>query len=77
MMLQKMGAIIQINSNRSIEIIGVEKLHGAEVRVMPDRIEAVSYACMALGTRGEILFWGTARADDYIFECRQKDRWSV
>ena len=58
MMLQKMGAIIQINSNRSIEIIGVEKLHGAEVRVMPDRIEAASYACMALGTRGEIFVRG-------------------
>ncbi|MFC1787994.1 UDP-N-acetylglucosamine 1-carboxyvinyltransferase [Patescibacteria group bacterium] len=54
MMLQNMGAIIQINANRVIEIMGVEKLHGCEVRVMPDRIEAASYACMALGSRGEI-----------------------
>lgn len=54
MMLQKMGAIIQINSGRSYEIIGVEKLRGCEAVVMPDRIEAASFACMALGTKGDI-----------------------
>ena len=54
MMLQNMGAIIQINSGRHLEIIGVEKLHGCTVTTMPDRIEAASYACMALGTGGEI-----------------------
>lgn len=53
-MLQKMGAIIQINSGRSYEIIGVEKLRGCEATVMPDRIEAASFACMALGTKGDI-----------------------
>ncbi len=58
MMLQKMGAIIQINAGRSIEIIGVEKLDGAMMSVIPDRNEAVSYACMALGTRGEIFVRG-------------------
>ena len=58
MMLQKMGAIIQINSGRSIEIIGVEKLHGCDMAVMPDRIEAASYASMALGTHGEIFVRG-------------------
>jgi UDP-N-acetylglucosamine 1-carboxyvinyltransferase len=58
MMLQNMGAIIQINSGRSIEIIGVEKLHGTHVRVMPDRIEAASYGAMAIGTAGEIFVRG-------------------
>lgn len=58
MMLQNMGAMIQVNAGRSIEIIGVERLHGTTVRVMPDRIEAASYACMALGTRGEIFVRG-------------------
>ncbi len=58
MMLQNMGAVIQINSGRSIEIIGVEKLHGCEMTVMPDRIEAASYASLALGTRGEIFVKG-------------------
>jgi UDP-N-acetylglucosamine 1-carboxyvinyltransferase len=58
MMLQKMGAIIQINAGRNIEIVGVEKLRGCDMRVMPDRIEAASYACMALGTQGEIFVRG-------------------
>ena len=58
MMLQNMGAIIQINSGRNIEIFGVEKLHGTEVTVMPDRIEAASYGAMAIGTRGEIFVRG-------------------
>lgn len=58
MMLQNMGAIIQINSGRWIEIFGVDKLRGTEVTVMPDRMEAASYASMAIGTRGEILVHG-------------------
>lgn len=62
MMLQNMGAIIQINSGRWIEIFGVEKLRGTEVTVMPDRMEAASYASMAIGTRGEILVRGAEHA---------------
>jgi len=58
MMLQNMGAIIQINTGRHIEIIGVERLHGVDARVMPDRLEAASYACIALGTGGEIFVRG-------------------
>lgn len=58
MMLQNMGAIIQVNANRSIEIVGVEKMHGAEATVIPDRMEAASFACMALGTHGEIFVRG-------------------
>ncbi len=58
MMLQKMGAIIQLNAGRAIEIIGVESLHGTEAIVMNDRNEAASYASMALGTRGELFVRG-------------------
>ena len=54
-MLQKMGAVIGVGTNRMIEIYGVEKLHGTTHRVMPDPLEVVSWACVALGTRGEIL----------------------
>jgi UDP-N-acetylglucosamine 1-carboxyvinyltransferase len=53
-MLQKMGAIIELGVNRQIEIIGVEKLHGCRARVMPDPLEAVSYACLGLATRGDV-----------------------
>ena len=58
MLFQKMGAIIQVNAGRSIEIMGVETLRGAEATVMNDRNEAASYASMALGTRGEIFVRG-------------------
>ncbi len=54
MMLQKMGAIVQRGAGREFEIIGVEKLHGCTHRVIADRLEAASYACIALATRGEI-----------------------
>lgn len=39
----------------TIEIEGVERLHGATHWVMPDRNEAVSYACMAIATKGDII----------------------
>ncbi len=67
MMLQKMGAMIQVNAGRSIEIIGVEKLHGTDVEVIPDRMEAASYACMALGTGGEIFVRGAKQRDMVTF----------
>lgn len=57
-LLQKMGAIIQLGSNRDIYIEGVERLHGATHSILPDRNEAVSFACLALGTRGNILVKG-------------------
>ena len=65
MMLQKMGAIVEMGAGRQIEIVGVEKLHGCEHTVIPDRLEAASYACMALATRGEIFCQG-ARHDHMI-----------
>lgn len=67
MMLQNMGAIVQINANRSIEIIGVEKLYGTRARVMPDRIEAASYGSLALGTAGEIFVRGAQHSHMMTF----------
>ncbi len=57
-MLQNMGAIIEMGAGRDIEVIGVEKLYGCEVTVLPDALEAASYACIALGTKGEIFVEG-------------------
>jgi len=53
-MLQKMGAIIEIGTNRKIYIEGVEKLKGTTHYVLPDRNEAVSFAIMAIVTGGDI-----------------------
>lgn len=53
-MLQKMGAIIEFGSDRTIYIEGVPELHGTAHRVIPDRIEAASFGVMALATGGEL-----------------------
>lgn len=58
MLLQNMGANVQIDSGRTIEMVGVEKLSGAEATVIPDRLEAASFACMALGTGGDVFVKG-------------------
>jgi UDP-N-acetylglucosamine 1-carboxyvinyltransferase len=52
--LQKMGAIISIETNRRIIIEGVSSLHGAEHHIMPDRIEAASFACAAVASKGDV-----------------------
>src|SRR6188474_680251 len=51
--LQKMGAIITVHTDRVIEILGVPQLHGYQHKPIPDRIEAASWAAAALATRGE------------------------
>ena len=42
-----MGADITINANRTYVIQGVTRLRGCELRIMPDRNQAVSFACAA------------------------------
>ena len=54
-LLVKMGAKISgIGSDRLV-IEGVEKLHGAEHSVIPDRIEAGTFLCAVAATGGEII----------------------
>ncbi len=52
--LQKMGALIRVDVDRKIVIEGVEKLHGARHRPIADRIEAASFAALALAVDGRI-----------------------
>ncbi len=52
--LNGMGAKIVRLAPRTIKVIGQKVLGGARHEVMPDRNEAVTYACMALGTAGEV-----------------------
>jgi UDP-N-acetylglucosamine 1-carboxyvinyltransferase len=54
-MLQKMGADIMFNANRTFIIQGVQRLRGCELRCMPDRNQAVSFAAAALATGGDVL----------------------
>ena len=53
--LNSMGAKIRRRHNRIIEIEGVESLGSTTHKIMPDRNEAVSYACAAIATKGDII----------------------
>ncbi|MBU0974689.1 UDP-N-acetylglucosamine 1-carboxyvinyltransferase [Patescibacteria group bacterium] len=53
--LNEMGAKIRRTSHRVIEIEGVERLFGAIHKIIPDRNEAVSYACAAIVTKGDVI----------------------
>ncbi len=67
MLLQKMGAVIDVRTNRSIIITGVEKLHGAEHSVIPDRLEAASFACAAIASKGDVTIYDARHADMITF----------
>jgi len=61
MLLQSMGAIIQLDVNQTWIIEGVESLHGATHRVIPDRIEAASFAVASVLTKGDVLIRGAVQ----------------
>jgi UDP-N-acetylglucosamine 1-carboxyvinyltransferase len=52
--LQRMGAIITVETDRKIVIEGVDRLHGAVHRAIEDRIEVASFAVAAVATNGHI-----------------------
>ncbi len=52
--LIKMGARIRGHGTEVIAIEGVQRLHGAEHAVMPDRIEAGTFLAAAAATRGSV-----------------------
>ncbi len=66
-MLQTMGAIVELGTDRVVIIDGVPKLHGTTYTVIPDRIEAASLACLALASRGEIFVEQARQADLLTF----------
>lgn len=55
-MLNKMGARIKRNSKNPKQIIinGVKKLKGTHHQIISDRNEAVTFACAALATKGQV-----------------------
>ena len=53
-MLVAMGARIRGAGSETIEIEGVESLHGVTHAIIPDRIEAGTYVLAAAATRGDV-----------------------
>ncbi|MFZ0335958.1 MAG: UDP-N-acetylglucosamine 1-carboxyvinyltransferase [Candidatus Acidiferrales bacterium] len=62
-LLIKMGAKIEGAGSSTIRVRGVEKLHGATHRVIPDRIEAGTFLVAGAITRGNVL----------LTECEPRD----
>lgn len=56
--LQKMGAIISVDTDRTIQIEGVKSLRGYDHTALCDRIEVASWASAALATQGNIFVHG-------------------
>ncbi len=61
--LVAMGASIDGIGTETLTIEGRDRLHGATYRVMPDRIEAGSYACAAAITGGSLELTGVDAGD--------------
>ena len=64
-LLSAMGAEIEGIGTSDLTIHGVKRLNGATYKVMPDRIEAGSYACAAAITGGDVRLEG-ANAHDMV-----------
>lgn len=53
-MLQKMGAKIKVYGQKCIEIEGVEQLFGVKHSVIPDNMEAITWAIASVITNGDV-----------------------
>lgn len=67
MFLQKMGAIIDVRTDRTIVITGVEKLNSVQHKVIPDRLEAASFACAAIASKGDVTVHDAQHKDMITF----------
>jgi UDP-N-acetylglucosamine 1-carboxyvinyltransferase len=60
-MLNSMGAKIKRIKPRTIEIIGVKKLHGTTFTIGADRNEIVTFAIGAIATKGDVFIEGARK----------------
>ncbi|MFT4285762.1 MAG: UDP-N-acetylglucosamine 1-carboxyvinyltransferase, partial [Protaetiibacter sp.] len=65
--LQKMGAIISVEPNRTIFIEGVDRLDGYTHRAIFDRNEVASWASAALATDGDVFVAGAQQQEMMTF----------
>ena len=65
--LQKMGAIISVDTDRVIRIEGVQRLEGYRHTALSDRIEAASWASAALATHGDVTVRGATQPEMTTF----------
>jgi UDP-N-acetylglucosamine 1-carboxyvinyltransferase len=65
--LQKMGAIIDYNVDRTFVVEGVETLYGTTHEIIPDRIVAASLACAAIASGGDVFVRNARQVDMVTF----------
>jgi UDP-N-acetylglucosamine 1-carboxyvinyltransferase len=65
--LQQMGALVDVEVDRTIVVQGVERLHGANHTAIPDRIEVASFAAAAVATNGRVDVQGARQEDVATF----------
>lgn len=65
--LQKMGAIIDYNVDRTLVVEGVSALGGASHEIMPDRIVAASLGAAAIASGGDVFVHGARQCDMATF----------
>ena len=66
-LLQKMGAMISVDTDRVIRIEGVPRLSGYRHTALSDRIEAASWASAALATHGDVMVRGASQPEMTTF----------
>lgn len=71
--LQKMGAIISLDANRTIQIEGTTITHEVEHTVMSDRIEAASFGMAAIATKGNVFVEGASHITMITFLNRLRE----
>jgi UDP-N-acetylglucosamine 1-carboxyvinyltransferase len=67
LLLQKMGALIAVEVDRTIVVEGVPKLRGADHTLLTDRIEVASFGAAAVATDGDIFIEGAEQGQIMAF----------
>lgn len=65
--LQKLGAIITLDVDRTIRIQGTRSFHDVEHTVVPDRIEAASWGMAAISSKGRVFVEGAQHINMITF----------
>lgn len=76
-LLNRMGARISGLETNLLRIEGVERLHGAEIAIAGDHVEAASYLALCAAAGGDIAVTGVANPHDYWMTRQVFERFSA
>lgn len=76
-LLNRMGAKISGLETNLLRIQGVERLHGAEIEIAGDHVEAASYLALCAAAGGEIVVTGCINPHDYWMTRQVFERFSA